>query len=133
MVPSLVLWLALGAIVVIAALLLVSRSRGAAVRVAALALILLNDDDPYAADQRLWLTQRIEATKRGTFAAAGDYEMASDEESILGRTESRKRSRAEHGSDGVLHPRRASRIHRRHFASKYQSKRRQPGTRPARP
>ncbi|MBR0870564.1 hypothetical protein JQ633_09355 [Bradyrhizobium tropiciagri] len=41
LVPSLVLWLALGAIVVIAALLLVSRSRGAAVRVAALALILL--------------------------------------------------------------------------------------------
>ncbi|QOZ28227.1 hypothetical protein CI1B_80090 [Bradyrhizobium ivorense] len=41
LVPSLVLWLALGAIVVIAALLLVARSRGAAVRVAALALILL--------------------------------------------------------------------------------------------
>ncbi|MBR0757270.1 hypothetical protein JQ604_34255 [Bradyrhizobium jicamae] len=41
LVPALVLWLALGAIVFIAALLLVSRSRGAAVRVAALALILL--------------------------------------------------------------------------------------------
>jgi len=41
LVPSLVLWLALGAIVVIAVLLLVSRARGAAVRVAALALILL--------------------------------------------------------------------------------------------
>ena len=39
LVPSLVLWIALGAIVVIAALLLLSRARGAAVRVAALALI----------------------------------------------------------------------------------------------
>src|SRR3979490_646666 len=41
LVPSLVLWIALGAIVVIAALLLLSRARGAAVRVTALALILL--------------------------------------------------------------------------------------------
>src|SRR5258707_14452345 len=41
LVPSLVLWLALAAIVVIAALLLLGRARGAAVRVAALALILL--------------------------------------------------------------------------------------------
>ncbi|MHC2336666.1 hypothetical protein [Bradyrhizobium sp. USDA 4454] len=41
LVPSIVLWLGLGAIVVIAALLLLSRARGAAVRVAALALILL--------------------------------------------------------------------------------------------
>lgn len=41
LVPSIVLWLAAGAIVVIAALLLIGRSRGAAVRVAALALILL--------------------------------------------------------------------------------------------
>jgi hypothetical protein len=41
LVPSLVLWLAAAAIVVIAALLLIGRSRGAAVRVAALALILL--------------------------------------------------------------------------------------------
>jgi hypothetical protein len=41
LVPSLVLWLAAGAIVVIAGLLLLGRSRGAAVRVAALALILL--------------------------------------------------------------------------------------------
>src|SRR3954462_7802035 len=41
LVPSLVLWIALGAIVVIAGLLLLGRSRGAAVRVAALALILL--------------------------------------------------------------------------------------------
>src|SRR3954447_916442 len=41
LVPSLVLWIALGAIVVIAMVLLLGRSRGAAVRVAALALILL--------------------------------------------------------------------------------------------
>jgi hypothetical protein len=41
LVPSLVLWLAVAAIVVIAALLLLGRSRGAAVRVAALALIAL--------------------------------------------------------------------------------------------
>src|SRR4051812_35916462 len=41
LVPSLVLWVALGAILVIAVLLLLGRSRGAAVRVAALALILL--------------------------------------------------------------------------------------------
>src|SRR5213078_4871473 len=41
LVPSLVLWLALAAIAVIAALLLLRRARGAAVRVTALALILL--------------------------------------------------------------------------------------------
>jgi hypothetical protein len=41
LVPSLVLWLAVAAIVVIAALLLIGRARGALVRVAALALILL--------------------------------------------------------------------------------------------
>ncbi len=41
LVPSLVLWIALAATFVIAALLLVGRSRGAAIRVAALALILL--------------------------------------------------------------------------------------------
>src|SRR6516164_7488151 len=41
LVPSIVLWLAIGAIVVIAALLLLARARGAAVRVAALALIAL--------------------------------------------------------------------------------------------
>ena len=41
LVPSLVLWVALAAIVVIAGVLLFNRSRGAAVRVAALALILL--------------------------------------------------------------------------------------------
>jgi hypothetical protein len=41
LVPSLVLWLALAAIAVIAALLLLGRTRGAAVRVTALALIVL--------------------------------------------------------------------------------------------
>src|SRR5438093_3771437 len=41
LVPSLVLWLALAAIAVIAAVLLLGRARGAAVRVMALALILL--------------------------------------------------------------------------------------------
>jgi len=41
LVPSLVLWIALAAIAVIAALLLVSRVRGAALRVAALALLAL--------------------------------------------------------------------------------------------
>lgn len=41
LVPSIMLWVALAAIVVIAALLLLGRSRGAAVRVTALALIVL--------------------------------------------------------------------------------------------
>ena len=41
LVPTLVLWIALTAIVMISALLLFGRSRGAAVRVTALALILL--------------------------------------------------------------------------------------------
>src|SRR5579859_4194011 len=41
LVPSIVLWLALAAIAVIAALLLLGRSRGAAVRTLALALIAL--------------------------------------------------------------------------------------------
>ncbi len=41
LVPSIVLWIALAAIVAIAILLLLGRARGAAVRVAALALILL--------------------------------------------------------------------------------------------
>ena len=41
LVPTLVLWIGLAAIVVIAALLLLGRARGAAIRVAALALILL--------------------------------------------------------------------------------------------
>src|SRR5882757_9716511 len=46
LVPSLVLWITLAAIVVIAGLLLLGRSRGAAVRVAALALILLAMANP---------------------------------------------------------------------------------------
>src|SRR5512140_1166481 len=41
LVPTLVLWLAVAGIVVIAALLLLGRARGAAIRIAALALILL--------------------------------------------------------------------------------------------
>jgi hypothetical protein len=41
LVPTLVLWIALAAIIAISALLLLGRARGAAVRVAALALILL--------------------------------------------------------------------------------------------
>src|SRR5512140_3172693 len=41
LVPSLVLWLALAAIVVIGAALLLGRARGAAIRVTALALVLL--------------------------------------------------------------------------------------------
>ncbi|WP_315706765.1 MULTISPECIES: hypothetical protein [unclassified Bradyrhizobium] len=41
LVPSIVLWLAIGAIVVITALLLIGRARGAWVRIAALALIAL--------------------------------------------------------------------------------------------
>jgi hypothetical protein len=41
LVPTLVLWLAIAAIVVIAALLLLGRARGAVIRVAALALIVL--------------------------------------------------------------------------------------------
>src|SRR2546429_1732739 len=41
LVPTLVLWIALAAIVAISVLLLLGRSRGAAVRVAALALVLL--------------------------------------------------------------------------------------------
>jgi len=40
LVPSLVLWIAIAAIVVIAGLLLLGRARGAAVRVTALALIV---------------------------------------------------------------------------------------------
>src|ERR1019366_4254420 len=41
LVPSVVLWLALGVIVAIAGLLLLTRARGAAIRVTALALVLL--------------------------------------------------------------------------------------------
>jgi hypothetical protein len=46
LVPSLVLWLAAAAIVVIAALLLLGRARGAAIRVTALALIVLALTNP---------------------------------------------------------------------------------------
>src|SRR5256886_5044650 len=46
LVPSLVLWIALAAIAVIAVLLLLGRARGAAVRVTALALILLPPANP---------------------------------------------------------------------------------------
>jgi hypothetical protein len=46
LVPSFVLWIAIAAIVVIAGLLLLARSRGAAVRVAALALIVLALSNP---------------------------------------------------------------------------------------
>src|SRR6478735_1895207 len=46
LVPSLVLWIAIGAIVVITALLLLARARGCAVRVAALALIALAIANP---------------------------------------------------------------------------------------
>jgi hypothetical protein len=46
LVPSLVLWIAGAAIVVIAALLLIGRARGAAVRIAALALIILAPANP---------------------------------------------------------------------------------------
>src|ERR1700692_1909980 len=57
LVPSLVLWLAVAAIVVIAGLLLLGRPRGAAVRVPALALILLapaNPSFPREDRERLW-------------------------------------------------------------------------------
>src|SRR6201996_3178436 len=57
LVPPLVLWLALGAIVVIAALLLLGRSRGAAIRVAALALIALALANPsFTSEEREPLT-----------------------------------------------------------------------------
>src|SRR4051812_50018298 len=46
LVPTLVLWIALAAIAVISTLLLLGRARGAAVRVTALALILLALADP---------------------------------------------------------------------------------------
>jgi len=38
-----------------------------------LAMVVLNGDDPHAADQRLWLVQRIEAMKRASLAAVGNY------------------------------------------------------------
>ena len=39
-----------------------------------LALIVLNEDDPHSADQRLWLIHRIEALKRSSLASAGRYD-----------------------------------------------------------
>jgi uncharacterized protein len=39
-----------------------------------LAMIVLNEDDPNAPDQRLWLINRIEALKRSTLASAGQYD-----------------------------------------------------------
>jgi hypothetical protein len=41
-----------------------------------LSLILLNPEDPHAADQRLWLVQRIEGLKRATYSSTGDYASA---------------------------------------------------------
>ena len=38
-----------------------------------LAMIVLNEDDPHAADQRLWLIHRIEALKRSSLGMAGSY------------------------------------------------------------
>jgi hypothetical protein len=38
-----------------------------------LAMIVLNEDDPHAADQRLWLIHRIESLKRASLATAGKY------------------------------------------------------------
>ncbi|RZI97054.1 MAG: hypothetical protein EOP78_02335, partial [Variovorax sp.] len=53
LVPTIVLWIGLAAIVVIAALLLLGRARGAAMRVAALALILLALANPsFTSEQR---------------------------------------------------------------------------------
>jgi membrane protein implicated in regulation of membrane protease activity len=57
LVPNLVLWLALGAIAVIAALLLLGRTRGAWIRVAALALIALALANPsFTSEEREPLT-----------------------------------------------------------------------------
>src|SRR5262249_53251604 len=39
-----------------------------------LAMIVLNEDDPHSADQRLWLIHRIEALKRSALAMAGSYD-----------------------------------------------------------
>jgi hypothetical protein len=38
-----------------------------------LTMLVLNEDDPHAADQRLWLIDRIETLKRSTLASAGQY------------------------------------------------------------
>jgi uncharacterized protein len=39
-----------------------------------LAMIVLNEDDPHSADQRLWLIHRIEALKRSSLGMAGSYD-----------------------------------------------------------
>ncbi len=39
-----------------------------------LAMIVLNEDDPHSADQRLWLIHRIEALKRSSLGLAGSYD-----------------------------------------------------------
>jgi hypothetical protein len=60
LVPSIVLWCAIGAIVVIAALLLIARARGAAVRVTALALIALALANPsFTREEREPLTSVV--------------------------------------------------------------------------
>jgi DNA helicase HerA-like ATPase len=41
-----------------------------------LAMVVLNEDDPHSPDQRLWLIHRIEALKRSSLAAAGNYNEA---------------------------------------------------------
>ena len=38
-----------------------------------LAMIILNEDDPHSADQRLWLIHRIEALKRSSLGMVGSY------------------------------------------------------------
>src|ERR1700716_1521231 len=67
LVPTLVLWIALAAIVVISALLLIGRARGAAVRVTALALILFalaNPTAPRAARDRCPSVSPVVSDKR---------------------------------------------------------------------
>ena len=39
-----------------------------------LVMLVLNQDDPHAADQRLWLIDRIEALKRSSLSATGNYD-----------------------------------------------------------
>jgi len=36
--------------------------------------LILNEDDPWAADQRLWLIDRVETLKRSALASAGSYD-----------------------------------------------------------
>ncbi len=39
-----------------------------------LVMLVLNEDDPHAADQRLWLIDRIETLKRSSLSATGNYD-----------------------------------------------------------